>query len=228
MAESALIIFDIDGTLLQTELVTTPAVQRTFASYGLPEPDSEAIHTFFGRPTEEYERWLASLCPPGRALEIIEATNRLEIELIGAEGRLYPGVRDMLTGLRNDGRVLGICSNGPDRYVNEFLDAHDVRRFFDIIRTRGTTYEGKVDMVREILATIPARPAIVVGDRRDDIHAAHVNGALAIGACYGFGTADELASADAKAESAIQIPDAIRQLIHREGTKRRRRRKPPP
>ena len=69
MANHALIIFDIDGTLLETDRVTVPAVQRTYAAYGLPVPDAAAICATFGRPVEEYLDWLASLCPPGQATE---------------------------------------------------------------------------------------------------------------------------------------------------------------
>jgi len=211
MATHALIIFDIDGTLLETDLVTVPAVQRTYAAYGLAAPDAAAICATFGRPVEEYIAWLASLCPPGRADEIIAATNRLELELVGTEGRLYAGVLEMLDTLKGQGHVLAICSNGPDDYVNAFLDAHDVRRFFDIVRTRGTKYEGKISMIREILTLTPARPAIVVGDRADDIEAAHTNAALAVAACYGFGNAKEWEQADA----CITRPDEVAPLIER-------------
>jgi len=210
-----LIVFDIDGTLLQTGLVTVPAVQRTFAAFGLPIPAPETICGFFGKPTEDYEAWIATLCPDGMAQTIIEATNTLELNLIGGEGELYSGAREVLRGLREEGYVLAICSNGPDAYVAEFLDAHEVRSFFREVRTRGTKYDGKETMLREILACIPARPAIVVGDRHDDISAAHANGALAIGAAYGFGSQAELHDADAVAARAADIPAAIEELLNR-------------
>ena len=213
MSKLALVIFDIDGTLLQTDLVTVPAVQRTFADYGLPEPDVETICSFFGQPVEDYLDWLASLCPPDLAPRVVDATNKRELELIGQEGRLYPGVREVLTELERDNYVLAISSNGPEDYVDEFLDAHGVRAFFEVIRTRGAKYDGKVAMVKEILETVRARPVIVVGDREDDVAAAHANGALAIAALYGFGTPDELRSAESHVSSAAEIPAAVRALL---------------
>ena len=208
----ALIIFDIDGTLFQTAKVTVPAMQRTLAAHGLPEPDSDTICAYIGRPVEEYLEWLASLCPAGRADEIVDATNRLELDLIAAEGELYPGVREALDVLDRQGYVLAVCSNGPEDYVNEFLDAHDVRRCLAMVRTRGTRNAGKETMIREILEHIPVRPAVVVGDREDDVSAAHANGALAIGACYGFGSEEELGDADAKIACAGEIAETVRQL----------------
>ena len=212
----ALIIFDIDGTLFQTAKVTVPAVQRTLAAHGLPEPDADTICAHIGRPVEEYLEWLASLCPPGRAAGIVDATNRLELDLIAAEGELYPGVCEALDALEREGHVLAVCSNGPEDYVNEFLDAHDVRRYLAMARTRGTRYPGKEAMIREILEHIPVRPAVVVGDREDDVSAAHANGALAIGACYGFGSEEELAEADAKIACAGAIAETVRRLVAQE------------
>ena len=95
----ALIIFDIDGTLLETGRVTVPAVQRTFAAHGLSMPDYDTICGFFGKPVETYEAWLAEQCPPGMAEQIVAETNALELQLIGSEGRLYEGAREVLEEL---------------------------------------------------------------------------------------------------------------------------------
>lgn len=209
----ALVVFDIDGTLLQTERVTVPAVQETFRAYGLAIPDTAVICSFFGRPTEGYDRWLMGLCPQDRAQEILDATNARELRCIGEYGELYPGARDVLTALKADGHALAVCSNGPDAYVEEFLRVHGVRDFFAVIRTRGTRYAGKSEMLAEILELLRARPLIVVGDRHDDIEAAHLYSGLAIAADYGFGDAEELREADAHVSRAADIPDAIRQLL---------------
>lgn len=213
---TALIIFDIDGTLLQSDRVTVPAVQQTLAGFGLPIPDAVAICAFFGRPTEDYQRWLAQQCPPERAKEIVAATDKRELEFLGGEERLYDGVRGVLGLLRENGHALAICSNGPDDYVNEFLDVQDLRHFFDAVRCRGTKYSGKTEMVAEILECIPSRPAMVVGDRDDDIEAAHANGAHAIAAAYGFGSARELADADVTVHAPSEIPAAVETLLSAE------------
>ena len=208
----ALIIFDIDGTLLETERVTVPAVQRTFAAHGLPVPDHDTICGFFGKPVETYEAWLAEQCPPGMAPQIVAETNALELDLIGSEGRLYEDTRSVLETLHAT-CVLAVCSNGPDDYVNEFLDAHGVRPLLATVRARGTRYSGKTKMIAEIVALNLGSPVIVVGDRHDDIEAAHANGALAVGAAYGFGGDAELAGADARMNSIRELPAIVTRLI---------------
>jgi phosphoglycolate phosphatase-like HAD superfamily hydrolase len=211
----ALVVFDVDGTLLDTERVTVPAVQETFAAFCLPKPDARTICSFFGLPVEEYEAWLARMCPTERAAEIVEATNARELRCIGESGRLYPGVRAALAELKADGHRLAVCSNGPDAYIKEFLDAHEMRGFFDMVCTRGTRYSGKAAILEEILSRIPARPVIVVGDRHDDIESAHDHGAWAIAADYGFGSPQELADADLHVPCAADIPAAVRTLLAR-------------
>lgn len=208
----ALIIFDVDGTLFQTDRVTVPAVQRAFAAFGLPVPDAEAICSFIGRPVELYLDWLARQCPPDRAQAVVDATNRLELRLVSEEGALYPGVRELLTRLREQGHALAICSNGPEDYVTEFLDAHGVRPLVDAVRIRGLRYAGKEDMLRELLALLPARPAVMVGDRADDVAAARANGALALGAAYGF-SADPLEDADAVVADSRDLGSALQRLL---------------
>ncbi len=209
----ALIIFDVDGTLFQTERVTVPAVQRTFAEHGLPVPDAETIRAFFGKPVEDYEAWLAKQCPPNEAVPLMEETNAREIELIGAEGTLYPGTRETLRQLAEMDCVLAVCSNGPSPYVNEFVRAHDLRAFFATVRARDAGGLDKAAMVADILEKISVRPAAVVGDRREDIAAARVNHIFAIAARYGYALPEEHTGADAVLDHISELPGIIRAFL---------------
>lgn len=210
---NALVVFDIDGTLFETARVTVPAVQRTFAEYGLPRPDAERIVSFFGEPARDYEAWLETLCPPGMAPSIIEETNALELRLIAAEGRLFPGAESALAALKTEGHTLALCSNGPEDYVAEFARAYGMDRFVSAVRARGIRPEGKITMLGEILGEIEARPVIVVGDRHDDVASAHHWGAKAVGAAYGYGKGGELADANALVKTAGEIPGVIAGLL---------------
>lgn len=209
----AFIIFDIDGTLLETERVTVPAVQRTFVAHGLPTPDAEAICSFFGKPVQEYHVWLKAQCGGLDAAQIVAETDKLELELIGSEGCLYPGTRETLDALLAAGHTLAVCSNAPDDYMAEFLDSHDMRRYFAEVRCRGTRYPGKDEMIAELVGLIPVRPAIVVGDRHDDVTAAHANGALAVAATYGFGADHETQDADGAIETLTELPRLVEEFV---------------
>lgn len=210
---SNLVIFDIDGTLMQTTLVTVPAVQRAFAAHGLAQPGREEICAFFGQPVEAYESWLAAQCPPGKADAIVADTNALELRLIGEEGRLYPGTRETLDALRENGYMLAISSNAPDAYVNEFLSAHRLHDYFPVAYARDTRYSGKEEMAGLILETVRPRAFAVVGDRADDIAAAHAWGGFGVAARYGFGNEAEWRGADAVIDAVTQAPACIERLF---------------
>ena len=210
-----LVIFDVDGTLFQTDCVTVPAVQRSYAAFGLPAPDRELILGFFGKSVASYEAWLAQQCPAGQAREIVAATNALELQLIGEEGRLYPGVAETLEQLRSNGYAMAVCSNGPEPYVDEVLDKHRLREFFPVVYARDTRYSGKEEMVRLILDEIAPDHFAVVGDRHDDIEAAHAWGGYGIAAIYGYGSIEEWQEADAILENVIQLPGCLTKIIPR-------------
>ncbi len=208
-----LVIFDVDGTLLQTDCVTVPAVQRAFAAYQLPPPDKETICSFFGKSVAAYEAWIADQCPPGKQEEIVAATNALELQLIGESGKLYPGVINTLEQLQQSGYALAICSNGPEAYVQEFLDAHKVRSFFPVVYARGARYSGKEEMVGLILEEMTPDTFAVVGDRRDDIDGAHTWNGYGVAAAYGFGHPDEWQHADAVIHGIDEAPSCLNRLF---------------
>jgi len=58
---SALLIFDLDGTLFQTESATVPAVQHTFRDTGLEVQSTELILDFIGSPMSELAKWVQSV-----------------------------------------------------------------------------------------------------------------------------------------------------------------------
>lgn len=222
MARRALIVFDIDGTLLQAHRITVPAVQRTCAELGLPVPDSGVIMSYVGRPVEEYEAWLAQQATDGLGEQLVAAANARELALIADEGALYPGAIDALDELSQAGYVLACCSNGPTDYVSEAVRAFALSQRFEMLLCRGMGYPGKKEMVAHILArwNLPNNPAeegpyraIVVGDRADDVEAAYLNGALSIGATYGFGAQGELDRADIRVPEASAIPAAVYSLL---------------
>lgn len=208
----ALIICDLDGTLLQAQLITVPAVQRTFAAFGFPEPDAATICSFLGRPVETYHRWLADTCGPAQAAEIIAATDRRELDLIGSEGQLYPGVSETLGALRTAGHVLAAASNAPSDYFMEAFRAHRLSRYFTTALCRGYGHADKRAMIRAILDEHTDRPAIMVGDRNDDVESARANRIMAVGAGYGFGADGELDGADAVINAFDELLAAVERL----------------
>lgn len=208
-----LLILDIDGTLFQAHTISVPAVRRTFGAFGLAVPPTDEILPFFGRPITEWHAWLRAQSPPELADSIVAAVDRRELELVAETGRLYPGVRGVLEALRAMVAQMAICSNGTPEYVERVLSSQDIAGYFDLVRYRQEDGRDKPRMVAELLERLDARPAIVIGDRRDDIWAAHENGLSAIGAAYGYGMPEELREADALVHAPGELLGAVAHLL---------------
>ena len=217
MTKHGLLIFDLDGTLFRAETVTVPAVRMSFQDHGLPVPENEEIHSFFGRPVGEFRAWVRSRCPNGAVDELLGNIDRLELALVSKSGELYPGVLNVLAVLRESVDKMAICTNGTHEYVRMVTMVHGLAPFLDAVAYPRTPQDGKPSMVRDILEELKGRPAIVIGDRGDDIEAAHTNGLRAVAARYGYGAAEELATADAMAYAPSELPEIVRLLLRAPG-----------
>lgn len=204
---------DIDGTLFRTETATIPAIRSVFAEHGLAPPSAAEIRQFFGRPDEEILAWLDGRLPDGRAAAIAAALWEKEREMVAKTGELYPGAREALTELRSTVGEMAICSNGPQAYVLTVLEAHRLLPFFDRVRWRTEEDTGKPGMVADLLHNLRSRPAVLVGDRQDDVAAARDNGIMVIGALYGYGGRVELEGADALVDEVSELPRAVQRMI---------------
>jgi len=213
VANHGLVIFDLDGTLFEGQKATLPAVQRAFQEMGLPQPDPREILSFIGKPAHVWHAWLYSHGPQEKAAQLVAAIDRYELDFIAEKAQLFPGIPEALAEIRAFVGRMAICTNGPPAYVERVIADHRLRRFFDKVRHPHSVDDTKVSMVRELLEQLGGRPGVVVGDRRDDVRAAHENGLRAVAAGYGYGDAAELSAADAAVASPAELPGAIRSLF---------------
>lgn len=199
-------IFDMDGTLFQTETLLLPAYHQLF--------DTLRAEGYFEGETPPEERMLGSL---GMLLEDIwkvvmpeasEAAHRradelllqLEIEgLDGGDSKLYPGVKETLTELKAQGIRLFVASNGLEDYVKGVAFAHEIMPLFEGVYSAGQyKTPSKINLVQILLQKHRIQDAWMVGDRSSDVEAGKMNNQTVIGCAYaGFGRDEELAGSDA-------------------------------
>lgn len=207
-----LVIFDLDGTLFRAETVTVPAVQQAFEELRLPAPDPSQILQLIGPPVHQYHAWLSAHCPAEQADRLVARADELELAYIATAGQLYKGVPEALAEIQSWGVYTALCSNGEQRYVDEVVRAHGLQRFFHAVRYQ-VSRSDKSCLVKDLLEQFCARAGVLVGDRQNDLEAAHANGLRALGATYGYGSTEELQLADAQVASARDLPAAIRALL---------------
>jgi len=210
MMSSALLIFDLDGTLYRTASSFLPTMRRVFESFGAAAPADEEIMAHVGEPFSVFLDWAS-----GRGLDAERDTLAriiadAEYDSIRACGELFPGVLETLRALRDLGHVLAICTNGDRHYTGVILEKYRIGDLFNAIRTYEDEKKPKTRMTAELRARWPDRSAFVIGDRIHDVEAGQANGCTVIGAKYGYGQPAELESADHRIES---FPELLRILV---------------
>ena len=202
------IIFDLDGTLLQTHIHSCAAARETLARLGLADVADEAVKRLIGEPPEVFFDALAPGYPDMAALELL--FDELEQEMLKQRGTLFDGVPALLEQLNNDGYSLAVCSNGSRAYVETALSATDICAHFCLLSCAGESPD-KTRAVEAIIRAIGCKHAVVIGDRCHDLEAATGNRVPFIAAAYGYG-AEELQGALYRAQKPEDIPALLKQI----------------
>lgn len=214
------LIFDMDGTLLETETLLTGVNQRLFDTlreeglYMEEAPPVSALLSCLGMLLEDI--WKTIM--PGSSKEARKRADELllqyEIEgLAAGEGELYPGVAATLAALKEKGVKLFVASNGLEQYVRKIVEHKGLGHLFTDLYSAGEyNTSTKVDLVAMLMKKHGLTSAWMVGDRSSDIEAAHGNGIVGIGCAYaGYGKPDELAKADAVIARFEELADMLDQ-----------------
>ncbi|TVY07460.1 HAD family hydrolase [Paenibacillus cremeus] len=213
-------IFDLDGTLFQTETLLLPAYHATFEQLraeGLYEgetPPEQAILSCLGMLLEHI--W-QNVMPESDVQAHRRADELLlkfqEEGLARGEGQLYDGVAEALRKLREQGVRLFIASNGLEAYVKGVIRLKGLEPLFepDGLYSAGEHQtRSKVDLVRMLLDKHGISSAWMVGDRSSDVEAGHANGLFVVGCDYaGFRKAGELDQADVRIASFEQLVELL-------------------
>ncbi|MGG3504589.1 HAD family hydrolase [Paenibacillus lautus] len=198
-------IFDMDGTLFQTETLLLPAYHKLFdilreeGHYEGETPDEELMLGCLGMLLEDIWKIVmpnGTLAAHRRADELL-----LQLELEGLNNEaavLYPEVKETLEELHRRGVRLFVASNGLEHYVKGIAEARGIMSFFEGVYSAGEHgTASKVDLVRLLLDEHDIRDAWMVGDRSSDVEAGKENGQTVIGCHYaGFGGEQELKGSD--------------------------------
>ncbi|KPV57279.1 haloacid dehalogenase [Paenibacillus sp. A3] len=210
-------IFDLDGTLFQTETLLLPAYHATFEQLraeGLFQgetPDEKYILSGLGMLLEHI--W--QLVMPDADIAVHRRADELLLELqvermARGEGKLYDGVADTLRELRRRGVRLFIASNGLEAYVKGVIRHQGLEPLFEaggLYSAGEYATRSKVDLVRQLLDKYGIENAWMVGDRSSDVEAGHANGLFVVGCDYaGFRKEGELDQADVRIADFRDLP----------------------
>lgn len=183
------VIWDLDGTLLDTTDGVKYAVRCTIKKLGLPELDNFYLDKFVGPPMQlSFQKYYSMNETDALAAANLFRAIYKEKSLFMAN--LYPGTLDVLRNLNSKGYKMAVATNKSHDNAIEILRYFKISQFCDFMM--GSDLEGKLkkaDIIRECLMRLAVLPseAVYVGDSNFDLEGAKKIGMDFIGVTYGFG-----------------------------------------
>jgi phosphoglycolate phosphatase len=198
-----LVVFDCDGTLVDSQNVIVACMLQAYAMHGLKAPEAAAIRRVIGLPLLEC---VAQLSPEHAEDRHLLLTQAYKDAFFASRQRpdhnepLFNGALAALDRLETQGYLLGIATGKARRGLNAVLDRHDLGRRFVTLQTSDHG-PGKPHpaMLERAMAETGARPedVIMIGDTSYDMLMARSAGVHAIGVSWGYHPAEELRAAGA-------------------------------
>jgi phosphoglycolate phosphatase len=216
-----LIVFDCDGTLVDSQATIVACAQAAFRAEGLRLPAADAIRRIVGLSLVEAVLQLMDEPDPAAAPRLAEHYKAAFLAYRARpdfHGPLFPGTRELLDALIGQGFVLGVATGKAMRGLRVVLEHHGLDRHFTTLQT-ADLHPSKPHpaMLEAAMAETGAPPAatMLVGDTTYDVLMARAAGAVPIGVSWGNHAAAELTAAGAT--RVLDRFDELHELLHRAG-----------
>lgn len=198
------ILFDLDGTIINSEEGITKCVQYALAAKGIDEPDLKKLRCFIGPPLEPSFRTYYGMSEEEAWESVEKYRERFDGKGI-FECCLYDGVADVIRSLKEKGYVLALASSKPELACRRILEHFDLLPYFDEVV--GATLDGSISTKEEVLEELERRmehmqitkdEMCLIGDTKYDAVGAKAFGIRCIGVDYGFGKREDILTAGAE------------------------------
>ncbi len=209
------VIFDLDGTLVDSLGDIAAAMNRTLAARGFPTHPLDAYRAFIG---EGVRKLAERALPPGALSEttsLVAAYQADYADHLLENSAPYPGVPELLEALCSQGVPMSVLSNKPDAPTRQLVEA-----LFGGWRFRGISGErpgvprkpdptAALELARDM--DVPATQVSFIGDTLVDVACARAAGMRPLGVLWGF-RAEEVA---ASGVTTVRHPEELLPLLTR-------------
>lgn len=194
------ILFDLDGTIVRSDLGITKGVQKSLEHFGIYEelddlkkfvgpPMVESYTNFYGFSLEQYKEALDVFHDYYRTVGIFEC-------------ELYEGIEEMLDSLSKEYKLY-VATSKPEREAIRVIEHFGLDKYFTFVggsdgdfNTKRATKTAVIEYVLETNKIMDRGFAIMVGDKSHDIVGAGNAGLKSIGVLYGYGSLEEFEGAN--------------------------------
>lgn len=213
------VLFDLDGTLLDTAADIALALRRAFADRGLPAPSDAAVRQMIGKGSPTLVARAQVAC--GVAADPAVSAALLEgffhhygrLEALGeSTAQPYPGVREALPVLASAGLALAVVTNKQHRYACELLQRLGLSVHFALVVGGDTCARRKPDPQPLLWACeclgVEVAGAVMIGDSINDVQAARGAGMRVYCVPYGYneGQDPRLLPCDGLIDTIARLP----------------------
>nr|WP_315085387.1 HAD-IA family hydrolase [uncultured Lachnoanaerobaculum sp.] len=194
------ILFDLDGTIVRSDLGITKGVQKSLEHFGIYEelddlkkfvgpPMVESYTNFYGFSLEQYKEALDVFHDYYRTVGIFEC-------------ELYDGIEEMLDSLSKEYKLY-LATSKPEREARRVIEHFGLDKYFTFVggsdgdfNTKRATKTAVIEYVLDTNKIMDRGFAIMVGDKSHDIVGAGNAGLKSIGVLYGYGGLEEFEGAN--------------------------------
>ena len=195
MRKFEIILFDLDGTIVNSEAGIIESIQHSLAYFGIYEKNISYLRQIIGPPLEESFSYLFKFTPT--QIEKAVSLFRNHYSQKGVyEFSVYQEIPELLQSLHQSGIKLAVATSKPTVFAEQILKTAGLRDYFSVVV--GSGREKDLDKTTIIGQTLQAfkhindRSILMVGDRKYDILGARSHGLHICAVTYGFGSLDEL------------------------------------
>jgi phosphoglycolate phosphatase len=192
-----LVIFDCDGTLVDSQHLIVACMGEAFASLGRPAPTREATLSIVGLSLFEAFATLTSPDDPDIPVLVEAYKSAFHAQRLKPDNAepLYEGAREAVEWLAAQDVALGIATGKSQRGVRIVLSHHGIYDRFSTVQTADDApSKPHPAMIEQAMAAVGAHPrdTVMIGDTTYDIDMAHAAGIAAIGVAWGYHPPDAL------------------------------------
>ena len=208
----SVVLFDVDGTIVDSAPAVMNAFRGALSDYDLPIPDDQRLRTYVGPPL-----WysFSDLGYEGELLAHLVSGYRARYQAHYLDPEPFPGVIELLHDLHRAGIPLATATSKQAPMALAQMEHLGLSEVFDVIA--GATPDpasSKATVIREALTRLEARGVdtshpVIIGDSIWDVRGAQEAGIPVIGVGWGYATEDGLDEADAVCETVEELRSFI-------------------
>jgi phosphoglycolate phosphatase len=197
-----LIVFDCDGTLVDSQHLIVAAAERAFAAEGLAAPAAADVRAVIGLSLEAAMTVLQPAAAPALRLRLVDGYRAAwqALRTDGLREPLYPGALATLHELERRGLLLGVATGKGRAGLDSVLAHHRLSALFVSLQTAdrhpGKPHPSMLEAAMRETGSAP-EATLMVGDTSYDMTMAHAAGVGAIGVAWGYHPVEVLAKAGA-------------------------------